>query len=81
MSCTLFQSVFQLCCDMLILQEIVSGGGKTVWGEPADVGKIVGGEIFDVVLDNNGKDLESVRFLSLMVFVFNENYLNCLDPN
>ncbi|WCJ21529.1 chloroplast stem-loop binding protein of 41 kDa [Euphorbia peplus] len=41
--------------------EIVSGGGKTVWGDPAEVGKVVGGETFDVVLDNNGKDLDAVR--------------------
>ncbi|MED6156584.1 Chloroplast stem-loop binding protein of 41 kDa a, chloroplastic [Stylosanthes scabra] len=41
--------------------EIVSAGGSTVWGNPADVGSIVGGEVFDVVLDNNGKDLETVR--------------------
>ncbi|KAL3725591.1 hypothetical protein ACJRO7_030597 [Eucalyptus globulus] len=41
--------------------EIVSGGGKTVWGDPGDVGKAVGGEAFDAVLDNNGKDLDAVR--------------------
>ncbi|KAL9264169.1 Chloroplast stem-loop binding protein of 41 kDa a, chloroplastic-like protein [Drosera capensis] len=41
--------------------EIVSGGGKTVWGDPADVGKVIGGEGFDVVLENNGKDLDAVR--------------------
>ncbi|KAJ0255010.1 Chloroplast stem-loop binding protein of 41 kDa a [Hirschfeldia incana] len=41
--------------------EIVSGGGKTVWGNPADVATVVGGETFDVVLDNNGKDLDAVR--------------------
>ncbi|GMY16669.1 chloroplast stem-loop binding protein of 41 kDa a, chloroplastic [Fagus crenata] len=41
--------------------EIVSGGGKTVWGDPAEVGKVVGGAAFDVVLDNNGKDLDTVR--------------------
>ncbi|XP_043696944.1 chloroplast stem-loop binding protein of 41 kDa a, chloroplastic [Telopea speciosissima] len=41
--------------------EIVSAGGSTVWGDPAEVGKVVGGAIFDVVLDNNGKDLDAVR--------------------
>ncbi|EXB39373.1 hypothetical protein L484_025068 [Morus notabilis] len=41
--------------------EIVSAGGKTVWGDPAEVGKVVGGAEFDVVLDNNGKDLDTVR--------------------
>ncbi|KAG6571471.1 Chloroplast stem-loop binding protein of 41 kDa a, chloroplastic, partial [Cucurbita argyrosperma subsp. sororia] len=41
--------------------EIVSAGGKTVWGDPAEVGKVVAGASFDVVLDNNGKDIDSVR--------------------
>ncbi|KAF8365161.1 hypothetical protein HHK36_022790 [Tetracentron sinense] len=41
--------------------EIVSAGGQTVWGDPAEVGKIVEGAAFDVVLDNNGKDLDTVR--------------------
>ncbi|KAH7517213.1 hypothetical protein FEM48_Zijuj09G0038900 [Ziziphus jujuba var. spinosa] len=41
--------------------EIVSAGGQTVWGEPVDVGKVVGGATFDVVLDNNGKDLDTVK--------------------
>ncbi|KAG6382480.1 hypothetical protein SASPL_157851 [Salvia splendens] len=40
--------------------EIVSGGGKTVWGDPADIGKVLEGAAFDVVLDNNGKDLDAV---------------------
>nr|KJB23084.1 hypothetical protein B456_004G080000 [Gossypium raimondii] len=34
---------------------------STVWGDPADVGKVVAGATFDVVLDNNGKDLDTVR--------------------
>jgi hypothetical protein len=38
-----------------------------VWGNPADVGKVVGGATFDVVLDNNGKDLDAVRFVALIV--------------
>jgi hypothetical protein len=45
----------------------VSGGGKTVWGDPAEVGKVVGGAAFDVVLDNNGKDLDAVRFVALVL--------------
>ncbi|GAV65125.1 LOW QUALITY PROTEIN: Epimerase domain-containing protein, partial [Cephalotus follicularis] len=40
--------------------EIVSAGGKTLWGDPAEVGKIVAGTAFDVVL-NNGKDLDTVK--------------------
>lgn len=41
--------------------ELVSAGGRTIWGDPAEVGKVVGGAKFDVVLDNNGKDLETVK--------------------
>ncbi|GJN09903.1 hypothetical protein PR202_ga27953 [Eleusine coracana subsp. coracana] len=41
--------------------ELTSAGGKTVWGDPADVGAAVGGASFDVVLDNNGKDLDAVK--------------------
>lgn len=41
--------------------EITNAGGKTVWGDPVDVSKVVAGASFDVVLDNNGKDLEAVR--------------------
>lgn len=44
----------------------MSGGGKTVWGEPAEIGKILEGAAFDVVLDNNGKDLEAVRFVLII---------------
>lgn len=40
--------------------EIVSAGGKTVWGDPAGIGKVLEGSSFDVVLDNNGKDLDIV---------------------
>lgn len=52
-----------------ILQELRSAGGKTVWGDPADVGKIVGAESFDVVLDNNGKDLDAVKYVSPWPFI------------
>ncbi|KAI8574535.1 hypothetical protein RHMOL_Rhmol01G0362500 [Rhododendron molle] len=41
--------------------EIVSAGGKTVWGDPAEIGKVLDGAAYDVVLDNNGKDLDAVR--------------------
>ncbi|WOK96823.1 chloroplast stem-loop binding protein of 41 kDa a, chloroplastic [Canna indica] len=41
--------------------ELVSSGGKTLWGDPAEVGDIVGKNKFDVVLDNNGKDLDTVK--------------------
>lgn len=41
--------------------EITSAGGKTLWGDPAEVGKVVAGAAFDVVLDNNGKDIDTVR--------------------
>ncbi|KAK8630709.1 hypothetical protein V6N13_079490 [Hibiscus sabdariffa] len=42
-------------------EEITRAGGKTMWGDPADVGNVVAGATFDVVLDNNGKDLDTVR--------------------
>uniref|UniRef100_A0A0E0LIH5 NAD-dependent epimerase/dehydratase domain-containing protein n=1 Tax=Oryza punctata TaxID=4537 RepID=A0A0E0LIH5_ORYPU len=42
--------------------ELTSAGATTVWGDPADVGAAVGGAAsFDVVLDNNGKDLDAVK--------------------
>ncbi|KAH7654845.1 NAD-dependent epimerase/dehydratase domain-containing protein [Dioscorea alata] len=41
--------------------ELVSAGGETVWGDPAEVGNILGSAVFDVVLDNNGKDLDTVK--------------------
>jgi len=36
-------------------------GVATVWGEPADCAAVTGGEQFDVVVDNNGKDLETCQ--------------------
>ncbi|XP_054818475.1 chloroplast stem-loop binding protein of 41 kDa a, chloroplastic [Prosopis cineraria] len=41
--------------------EIVSAGGRTIWGNPKEIESVVAGEPFDVVLDNNGKDLDAVR--------------------
>ncbi|KAJ0976098.1 hypothetical protein J5N97_018063 [Dioscorea zingiberensis] len=41
--------------------ELVSAGGETVWGDPAEVGNVLGSTVFDVVLDNNGKDLDTVK--------------------
>ena len=48
---------------LFAVQELTSAGGKTVWGDPADVGAAVGGAAFDVVLDNNGKDLDAVKYV------------------
>lgn len=48
----------------------MSGGGETVWGDPAEVGSVVGGAGFDVVLDNNGKDLDTVRSFGSFFFLF-----------
>eukprot|EP00243_Klebsormidium_subtile_P002224 TRINITY_DN142_c0_g1_i2.p1 TRINITY_DN142_c0_g1~~TRINITY_DN142_c0_g1_i2.p1 ORF type:complete len:427 (+),score=125.47 TRINITY_DN142_c0_g1_i2:111-1391(+) len=42
------------------LEELRSAGVKVVWGSPAKVGSTVEGS-FDTVIDNNGKDLESVQ--------------------
>lgn len=41
-----------------------------MWGDPADIGKVVGGDTFDVVLENNGKDFETVGY----VYFFNRSY-------
>lgn len=46
----------------------MSGGGKTVWGDPAEIGKVLEGASFDVVLDNNGKDIDTVRFVKFYFF-------------
>jgi hypothetical protein len=67
---TIITSRFNLLLNLKNIQEIVSAGGSTVWGNPADVGSVVGGEAFDVVLDNNGKDLEAVRFVVLILVSF-----------
>lgn len=40
-----------------------------MWGTPADVATVVGGETFDVVLDNNGKDLDTVRFAFIFTVI------------
>lgn len=52
----------------------MSAGGQTEWGGPGEVGRVVQGAAFDVVLDNNGKDLDTVRFvwkLSLLIQILN----------
>lgn len=36
-------------------------GVQTIWGNPAEIGKTLNSSIFDTVLDNNGKDLSSVK--------------------
>ncbi|WVZ62438.1 hypothetical protein U9M48_012190 [Paspalum notatum var. saurae] len=41
--------------------ELTSAGATTVWGDPAAVGAAVGGASFDVVVDNNGKDIDAVK--------------------
>ncbi|KAG8100308.1 hypothetical protein GUJ93_ZPchr0013g36628 [Zizania palustris] len=38
--------------------ELTSVGANTVWGDPADIDTT-----FDVVLDNNGKDLDTVKYV------------------
>ncbi|VAI41637.1 unnamed protein product [Triticum turgidum subsp. durum] len=52
---------FNLSIAHMASQELTSAGAKTVWGDPADVGAAVGGATFDVVLENNGKDLDAVK--------------------
>lgn len=34
-----------------------------MWGNPPEVGNVLGAAAFDVVLDNNGKDLDAVKFV------------------
>jgi nucleoside-diphosphate-sugar epimerase len=34
---------------------------KTVWADPVDVSAALAGTTFDVVVDNNGKDMDAVR--------------------
>lgn len=48
----------------------MSAGGKTVWGDPADIGKVLEGAAFDAVLDNNGKDLETVRLTKFVILLY-----------
>lgn len=36
---------------------------KTIWGSPSNISAAVEGATFDVVLDNNGKDLETVKLV------------------
>jgi len=40
--------------------ELRAAGVATAWGEPAALAAALPGQAFDVVVDNNGKDLESV---------------------
>lgn len=47
----------------------MSAGGKTIWGDPSEIEKVVGGATFDVVLDNNGKDLDAVKYVNFLVFM------------
>jgi hypothetical protein len=53
-----------MCVWFLQVQELRDIGVKTVWGEPSDLGAAVGSECFDVVLDNNGKTLDVVQYVS-----------------
>jgi hypothetical protein len=50
----------------LLLQELREIGVKTVWGEPSDIGAALGNiqAPFDAVLDNNGKTLDVVQYVS-----------------
>lgn len=43
-----------------LFDEIRSMGVKTVWADPADVATKHAGAKFDVVVDNNGKDMDTV---------------------
>lgn len=41
--------------------ELRAAGVTTVWGEAAAAGAATGGAVFDVVIDNNGKDMKGVK--------------------
>eukprot|EP00270_Netrium_digitus_P003773 TRINITY_DN1453_c0_g1_i1.p1 TRINITY_DN1453_c0_g1~~TRINITY_DN1453_c0_g1_i1.p1 ORF type:complete len:412 (-),score=113.61 TRINITY_DN1453_c0_g1_i1:180-1415(-) len=41
--------------------ELREGGVKTIWGNPAALASTIGPCSFDVVVDNNGKDLDTVK--------------------
>lgn len=69
---------------LVLLQELRDIGVQTVWGEPSDIGAALGNNIqapFDVVLDNNGKTLDVVQYVShVLLFSFYEAfYENCLS--
>lgn len=46
-----------------------------MWGTPADVATVVGGETFDVVLDNNGKDLDTVRSAFILIIISDMRFI------
>lgn len=46
-----------------VKKNLVSACGKTVWGNPTDIGKVSEGALFDAVLDNIGKDLDALSFV------------------
>ena len=34
-----------------------------MWGSPSDIGAVLGSASYNVVLDNNGKDLDAVKYV------------------
>ena len=34
-----------------------------MWGSPSDIGAVLGSASYDVVLDNNGKDIDAVKYV------------------
>ena len=39
-----------------------------MWGSPSDIGAVVGSASYDVVLDNNGKDMDAVKYVPHFTF-------------
>ena len=48
-------------CALPHFQELRALRVRTVWGNPASLDFTVGGLPFDVVIDNNGKDLDTCK--------------------
>ncbi|KAF7129612.1 hypothetical protein RHSIM_Rhsim10G0017600 [Rhododendron simsii] len=55
-----YRLVALLSASYILEPEILRACGKTVWGNPTDIGKVLEGAVCDAVLDNNGKDLDVV---------------------
>ncbi|KAI8529473.1 hypothetical protein RHMOL_Rhmol12G0227100 [Rhododendron molle] len=68
--------------EVLREKEILRACGKTVWGNPTDIGKVFEGAVCDAVLDNNGKDLDVVGLVDFdsenMSYILNSTSWFCL---
>lgn len=52
----------RLSCALWLMQELREVGVRTVWGDPGSLTDALGVcDPFDVLLDNNGKDMAAVK--------------------